>query len=65
MLEIDPATCADAGFTPNVAQEAHHRPTVLTLVDAGVGITLAPPWVARAGAVDNSLFASGKPFPNL
>jgi len=52
LLEIIIATCADAGFAPYVAQEAHHLHTVLALVDAGVGVTLAPPWVAHARAMD-------------
>lgn len=64
LLEIVTATCADAGFAPNVVQEAHHLHTVLALVDAGVGLNLAQPWVARADAMDISFFASGKPFPN-
>jgi len=32
-----------------VVQEALHIHTVLALVDAGVGVTLVPPWVAREG----------------
>jgi DNA-binding transcriptional LysR family regulator len=52
LLEIVIAICADAGFTPSVIQEAHHLHTVLALVEAGVGVTLAPPWVAHAGATD-------------
>ncbi len=34
--------CAEAGFTPNVAQEASEATTTLGLVAAGVGITIAP-----------------------
>jgi DNA-binding transcriptional LysR family regulator len=52
LLEIIIATCAGAGFVPDVAQEANHLHTVLALVDAGVGVTLAPPWVAHARALD-------------
>jgi DNA-binding transcriptional LysR family regulator len=52
LLEIVIATCADSGFTPSVIQEAHHLHTVLALVEAGVGVTLAPPWVAHAGVTD-------------
>jgi DNA-binding transcriptional LysR family regulator len=63
LLEIVTATCADADFTPNVVQEAHHLHTVLALVDAGVGITLAPPWVARAGAMDISFLPVENPSP--
>jgi DNA-binding transcriptional LysR family regulator len=63
LLEIVTATCADAGFTPNVVQEAHHLHTVPALVDAGVGVTLAPPWVARAGAMDISFLPVENPSP--
>jgi len=34
--------CAEAGFTPNIAQEATEATTTLGLVAAGVGITVAP-----------------------
>lgn len=34
--------CAEAGFTPNIAQEASEATTTLGLVAAGVGITIAP-----------------------
>ena len=36
------ATCTAAGFAPTIAQEAVEWPTVLALVAAGVGVTLAP-----------------------
>jgi DNA-binding transcriptional LysR family regulator len=49
LLEIILSACASAEFTPLVAQEALHIHTVLALVDAGVGVTLVPPWVAREG----------------
>jgi DNA-binding transcriptional LysR family regulator len=54
LLEIIIAACANAGFTPKVVQEAMHIHTVLALVDAGVGITLVPPWVVREGVHDVS-----------
>jgi DNA-binding transcriptional LysR family regulator len=54
LLEIIIAACANAGFTPRVAQEAMHIHTVLALVDAGVGVTLVPPWVVREGVHDVS-----------
>lgn len=34
--------CAEAGFTPNIAQEASEATTTLGLVAAGVGITIVP-----------------------
>lgn len=34
--------CAEAGFTPNIAQETSEATTTLGLVAAGVGITIAP-----------------------
>jgi DNA-binding transcriptional LysR family regulator len=34
--------CAEAGFTPHMAQEASEATTTLGLVAAGVGITIAP-----------------------
>jgi DNA-binding transcriptional LysR family regulator len=36
------AVCARAGFSPHVVQEAREMPTVLSLVAAGLGVTLAP-----------------------
>lgn len=36
------ALCAEAGFTPNIVQEATEATTTLGLVAAGVGITIAP-----------------------
>jgi DNA-binding transcriptional LysR family regulator len=36
------ALCARAGFIPHVVQEAREMPTVLSLVAAGLGVTLTP-----------------------
>jgi DNA-binding transcriptional LysR family regulator len=36
------AICAEAGFTPNIVQEAIEATTTLGLVAAGVGVTVAP-----------------------
>jgi DNA-binding transcriptional LysR family regulator len=36
------STCAAAGFTPQVAQEATQVPTVVALVESGLGIALVP-----------------------
>ena len=39
--------CTLAGFTPRVAQEADHLHLLLAFVDAGLGVTLVPGWVAE------------------
>lgn len=36
------SVCAEAGFTPNIAQETSEATTTLGLVAAGVGITIVP-----------------------
>lgn len=41
------AACADAGFTPKIAQEVGEIPTLINLVAAGVGVALVPLPVAR------------------
>ena len=40
-------SCAEAGFTPNVVQEATQWQTVVSLVEAGMGVSLAPGCVRR------------------
>lgn len=45
LQEIIVSHCADAGFTPRVVQEARQIQTLLALVEAGLGVTLVPPWV--------------------
>jgi DNA-binding transcriptional LysR family regulator len=47
ILEIIVACCASAGFAPQVVQEAEQLHTLLSLVSAGLGVTLVPQWVAR------------------
>ncbi|MEP7354115.1 MAG: LysR family substrate-binding domain-containing protein, partial [Acidobacteriota bacterium] len=39
--------CVDAGFTPNIVQEATQWSTVVSLVEAGMGVSLAPACVAK------------------
>jgi DNA-binding transcriptional LysR family regulator len=39
--------CARAGFTPNVVQEATQWQTVISFVEAGVGVSLAPGCVRK------------------
>ena len=48
ILELITAACAQAGFTPRIAQEAEQLHTLMALVNAGLGVTLVPDWVARA-----------------
>jgi DNA-binding transcriptional LysR family regulator len=38
--------CAEAGFTPRVAQEARRMETIVRLVDAGLGVALVPTWTS-------------------
>jgi DNA-binding transcriptional LysR family regulator len=38
--------CLDAGFQPQIVQEAPQFPTLIRLVAAGLGISLAPACVA-------------------
>jgi DNA-binding transcriptional LysR family regulator len=39
--------CRDAGFTPNVAQEANATPTMMGLVAAGIGVSILPASLER------------------
>jgi DNA-binding transcriptional LysR family regulator len=39
--------CARAGFTPNIVQEATQWQTVISFVEAGMGVTLAPACVRK------------------
>ena len=39
------ATCSNAGFAPRIVQEAEPLHTIIALVSAGIGVTLAPGWV--------------------
>jgi DNA-binding transcriptional LysR family regulator len=39
--------CASAGFTPNIVQEATQWQTVVSLVEAGMGVSLAPGCVRK------------------
>ncbi len=43
------ACCRAAGFEPRIVQEATQWPTVVALVEAGMGVTIAPASVARLG----------------
>jgi DNA-binding transcriptional LysR family regulator len=39
--------CIDAGFTPNIAQEATQWQTVVSFVEAGMGVSIAPQSVSK------------------
>ncbi len=41
--------CAQAGFTPTVVQQAVQMDTIVSLVAAGLGVSLVPPALAEAG----------------
>jgi len=41
--------CARAGFTPGVVQQAVQMDTIVSLVAAGLGVSLVPPALAEAG----------------
>lgn len=41
--------CAQAGFTPGVVQQAVQMETIVSLVAAGLGVSLVPPALAQAG----------------
>jgi len=51
-LELVLEACADAGFVPQVVQEATRMHTLLALVQARLGITLIPNWVASLDTPD-------------
>jgi len=41
------SVCVAAGFTPNIVEEATQWQTVISLVEAGMGVTLAPACVRK------------------
>jgi DNA-binding transcriptional LysR family regulator len=43
------ALCADAGFSPRVVQESRELYTTVSLVEAGVGVTLVPDSIRKMG----------------
>jgi DNA-binding transcriptional LysR family regulator len=43
------AECGDAGFVPNIVQEATQWQTVVSLVEAGMGVSIAPACVEKFG----------------
>jgi DNA-binding transcriptional LysR family regulator len=61
------AACAKAGFVPEIVQEAEGWHAVLSLVSAGLGVTIAPSAVARLNVPDIVLrpIAGRTPFTSL
>jgi DNA-binding transcriptional LysR family regulator len=72
------ACCEQSGFRPNIVQEAPQWPTLIRLVAAGLGVSLAPACVANIGipgaiyrdvraacrtTVDLALKAGSEPVP--
>jgi DNA-binding transcriptional LysR family regulator len=43
------AVCREAGFTPRVTQESRELYTTVSLVEAGMGVTIAPASVQKMG----------------
>jgi DNA-binding transcriptional LysR family regulator len=58
------AACRAAGFTPTVAQEAPRLPSTLSLVAAGLGITIVPASMERI-AIPGVAFRSLQDYPGL
>ncbi len=58
--------CAEAGFTPRVAQRAVQMETIIGLVAAGLGVALVPSLfndMPREGVVFRELIGTGAPVP--
>lgn len=48
LQEVIVNACSAAGFEPQVAQEAEQLHTLMALVRAGLGVTIAPMWMSQA-----------------
>jgi DNA-binding transcriptional LysR family regulator len=60
--------CESSGFRPNIVQEAPQWPTLVCLVAAGLGVSLAPACVANIaipGAVYRDVHAAGRTAVDL
>lgn len=55
--------CHRAGFTPRVAQEAVQVQTILSLVEAGLGVALVPGRSARFAGTGVRIVTLGEPVP--
>jgi DNA-binding transcriptional LysR family regulator len=68
ILDLLKTACAGAGFAPRVAQEGGQLHTLLSLVSAGLGVTLVPKWVAllpQPGVVFRDLADFATPYELL
>jgi DNA-binding transcriptional LysR family regulator len=57
------ACCEQAGFRPNIVQDAPQWPTLVRLVAAGLGVSLAPACIANvalSGAVYREVHSAGR-----
>ena len=62
------ACCEQAGFRPNIVQDAPQWPTLVRLVSAGLGVSLAPACVANIaipGAVYREVHSSSRTTVDL
>jgi len=64
MLEMIVAACSGAGYMPRVTQEAEQLHTLMSLVNAGIGVTLAPKWVAEYFSAGTTYAHLIDPLPN-
>jgi DNA-binding transcriptional LysR family regulator len=64
LLEMVVNACSAAGFEPNVAQEAEQLHTLMALVRAGLGVTIAPMWMVQAYNTGLSYAMLSDPIPN-
>jgi DNA-binding transcriptional LysR family regulator len=64
MLEMIVAACSGAGYMPRVTQEAEQLHTLMSLVNAGIGVTLAPKWVAECFPSGTTYAHLTDPLPN-
>jgi DNA-binding transcriptional LysR family regulator len=63
ILEVILSACSQRAFTPRVVQEAPQMHTLLALVDAGLGVTLVPQWVASMEVHDVAFRPIDPPAP--
>ncbi|ADV01955.1 LysR family transcriptional regulator [Alicycliphilus denitrificans] len=57
------SVCREAGFTPNIVQEAIQVQTVVTLVESGLGVGLVPSVCAQHKPANASFFELAKQTP--
>jgi DNA-binding transcriptional LysR family regulator len=64
MQDAIAAACHQAGFSPNVVQEARRLPATLSLVAVGLGISIVPFSMRRMG-IDGVVYRPLSPEPKL